>query len=173
MPSIKKQQTVTELTEKAARSESIIFAKYTGLNVAQFTDLRQKIKAAGGEIVVTRNRLINIALGKPEGLINQLQDQLFTLFSYDDPVSPIKVLYEFKKDNEAVQIRAGFFEDKVITADQVDTLSKIPGRTELMGTLARTLQGPAYGLRNVLSAGPQKLALALQAVAQKKQESNA
>jgi len=172
MPSNKNVQVVADLTQKAGKASSIVFAKYTGLSVAQFTTLRQKIIAAGGEIVVARNRLVNVALGKPQGLIDVLEDQLFTLFSYEDAVSAVKALYEFMKDNELVQVKGGYLEEKVLTAAEVDRLSKIPGRLELLGTLVRNLQGPAYGLRTVLNAGPQKLVFALQAVAKQK-ENNA
>ena len=172
MPSNKKVQVVADLKDKAGKANSIVFAKYTGLSVAQFTDLRQKVKEAGGEVVVARNRLVNVALDAPQGLIDILQDQLFTLFSYDDAVSAVKALYEFKKDNETVEVKGGYFEEKVISTADVDRLSKIPSRVELMGTLVRNLQGPAHGLRNVLNAGPQKLVLALQAVAKQK-ENNA
>lgn len=173
MPSQKKFDTVKDLKDKTSRAESIVFAKYTGLNVAQFTKLRQDIRAAGGEIVVTRNRLMNIALGAPEGLKDLLQDQLFTLFSYEDAVSAVKSLYQYIKDNGTVEIKGGYLENKLLTVAEVDRLSKIPGRTELMGALAQSLQSPLYGLRNVLNAGPQKLVLALQAVAEQKKENNA
>lgn len=172
MPSNKNVQVVADLTEKSGKASSIVFAKYSGLSVAQFTALRQKIIAAGGEVVVARNRLVNVALGKPQGLAEMLQDQLFTLFSYEDAVSAVKALYEFIKDNEVVEVKGGYLEEKVLTTAEVDRLSKIPGRLELLGTLARNLQGPAYGLRTVLSAGPQKLVFALQAVAKQK-ENNA
>jgi len=173
MPSQKKYQIVADLQEKSGRAQSIVFAKYTGLSVAQFTDLRQKIKEAGGEIVVARNRLVNVALGAPQGLLDTLQDQLFTLFSYEDAVSAVKALYEYIKENEILEVKGGYFENKVLTTADVDRLSKVPSRTELMGMLVQRLQNPAYGLRNVLSAGPQKLVFALQAVAKQKEENNA
>lgn len=173
MPSQKKYDTVKDLTDKSGRAKSIIFAKYTGLNVAQFTKLRQDIRSAGGEIVVARNRLMNLALGAPEGLKDLLQDQLFTLFSYEDAVSAVKSLYQYIKENGTVEVKGGYFEDKLLTVAEVDRLSKIPSRLELMGMLVQRLQNPVYGLRNVLNAGPQKLALALQAVAEQKKENNA
>ncbi len=169
MPSKQNKQEVAELKKKVEQSESVIFAKYTGLTVMQFNELRRRIKEAGGEIVVAKNRLVNLALGAPQGLADLLQDQLFTLFSYDDPVSAIKELYKFKDDNEAVEIRGGWFEEKVLATNDVDQLSKIPGKTELLGQLVRGIQGPIYGLRNSLSAGPQNLVFALQALAKQKE----
>lgn len=168
MPSAKKLQTVDQLKEKVARAESITFAQYTGLNVKQMTELRRRIKAAGGEVMIARNRLVNVALGTPAGLADKLQDQLLTLFAYTDPVSALKELTAFVKENELPVIKAGFFENKVLDAAQVEQLSKTPSKPELVGMLLRTLQGPGYGLRNVMEAGPRNLVYALNAIADKK-----
>lgn len=173
MPSDKKKQVVADLQDKLKKSKSVVFAKYTGLSVPQQNELRAKVKEAGGEITIARNRLVNIALGKPEGLAHMLQDQLFTLMSYEDAVAGIKALYEFIEDQGVVEVKGGFYEDQVIDASKVDALSKIPGRDELMAALLRNLQGPAYGLRGSLANGAERLSWALKAVADKKQEANA
>lgn len=170
MPSQKKLQVVADLQDKISKSKSVVFAKYTGLSVAQQTELRAKVKEAGGEITIARNRLVNVALGKPAGLADMLQDQLFTLFSYEDAVGAIKALYAFIEDKGVVEVKGGYFEDKVIDTKQVDVLSKIPGRNELMAMLLRNLQGPAYGLRGSLANGAERLSWALKAVADKKQQ---
>lgn len=173
MPSDKKKQIVADLETKIKKSKSVVFAKYTGLNVTNQNELRAQVKEAGGEITIARNRLVNIALGKPEGLAQMLQDQLFTLFSYDDAVGGIKALYKFIEDKGVVEVQGGYFENQVISKDKVDALSKIPGRSELMATLIRNLQGPAYGLRQSLANNSERLAWALKAVADKKEEAKA
>lgn len=172
MPSDKKVKAVAELQEKANQAKSVFFANYAGLNVKQQQQLRREIKAAGGEIVIAKNRLVNIALGKPAGLAERLTDQLFTLFSFTDEVAPLKALTKFISENEKPVIRAGFFEGKVMTDKEVVTLSKIPGKEELVAKMLRTIQGPAYGLRNVLEAGPRNLVYALQAIKTKKEQGN-
>jgi len=172
MPSTQKIQVVADLQSKAAKSQSIVFAKYSGLTVAQMQELRSMVKAAGGEISVARNRLVNIALDKPAGLGEKLQDQLLTLFSYVDPVSPVKALYKFIEANELPEVKAGYMDNKVLEINQVDSLSKMATKDEMIGTLLRTIMGPARGFRNVLEAGPRNLTYALSAIA-KKQEENA
>lgn len=169
MPSQKKQTVVADLQEKAARAKSIAFAKYTGLNVTKINALRAAVKQAGGEIIIARNRLVNIALGKPAGMDEMLQDQLFTLFSYEDAVSALKALSEFIDANEKPEIKGGFFENKVMSVAEVEKLAKMPSKPELVGMLLRQLQAPAYGLRNVLEAGPRNLVFALKAIENKKQ----
>ena len=171
MPNQRNQQVVKDLQEKVQKSQSIVFAKYSGMSVAQQMELRSQVKEAGGEITIARNRLVNIALGKPEGLTEQLQDQLFALMSYVDPVSPVKALYKFIEANELPEVKAGFFENRVLSVEEVDSLSKMPTKNEMIATLLRTIKGPANGLRNVLAAGPQNLVFALQAVANKQEGS--
>ncbi len=167
MPSQAKIQAVAELQEKLARAKSVVFAKYSGLDVSQQTKLRRAVKEAGGEIVITRNRLLNIALGKPEGLAGVLQDQLLTLFSYEDEVSALKAMTKFMADNDLPEIKGGWLEAKLLSVAEVETLSKVPGRSELITMLLQRLQGPAYGLRNVLEAVPGSLVRVLTAVANK------
>lgn len=167
MPSQIKVQAVEALQEKLSRAKSVVFAKYSGLNSAQQTKLRRAIKEAGGEILITKNRLLNIALGKPEGLSDVLQDQLLTLFSYEDEVGAVKALAKFIEDNELPEIKGGWMEAKLLSVKDVETLSKTPGKAELIAMLLNRLQGPAYGLRNVLEAVPGNLVRVLNAIATK------
>lgn len=172
MPSNKKVQAVSSLKQQVEKAKSIFFANYAGLNVKQQQELRRQVKAAGGEITIAKNRLVNIALGKPTGLDALLTDQLFTLFSYSDEVSALKALTKFADDNSKPVIRAGFFEGKVMTEKEVIALSKTPGKEELIATLLRTIKGPAYGLRNVLEAAPRNLVYALNAIQEQKAKQN-
>lgn len=167
MPNNAKTTLVTQLQDQVGRAKSVVFAKYTGMNVAQQVTLRQEIKKAGGEISVAKNRLVNIALGKRDGLTEMLQDQLFTLFSYEDEVGAVKALAKFIEKNEKPEIIGGFMEDRVLSAKEVESLSKMPGRNELVAMLLNRLQGPAHGLRNVVEAVPASLVRVLNAVATK------
>lgn len=167
MPNANKVQKVASLNDQVARAKSIVFAKYTGMDVSAQVKLRQAVKNAGGEISVSKNRLVNIALGKKDGLTEMLQEQLFTLFSYEDEVKAVKALTKFISENEKPQIVGGFMEDRVLSAKEVDILSKTPGREELIVKLLQTLKGPAYGLRNVVEAVPGSLVRVLNAIATK------
>ncbi len=167
MPNAHKVQKVSVLNEQVARAKSIVFAKYTGMDVSAQVKLRQLVKNAGGEITVSKNRLVNIALGKKDGLTEMLQEQLFTLFSYEDEVKAVKALTKFISENEKPEIVGGFMEDRVLSAAEVDVLSKTPGREELIVKLLQTLKGPAYGLRNVVEAVPASLVRVLNAIATK------
>lgn len=169
MPNQQKVNAVADLQGRVQKAKSVVFAKYTGMNVLQQQTLRQAVKAAGGEVTIAKNRLLNIAFGKPEGLAPLLQDQVLTVFSYEDEVGAVKALAKYVKDNEMPEIRGGFFENRVIDRTGVESLAKLPGRAELVVKLMQALQSPAYGLRNVVEAVPRNLVYALQAIATKKQ----
>lgn len=169
MPNNAKQAVVADLQEKAGRAKSVVFANYTGMNVAQQVKLRQQVKKAGGEVAVAKNRLVNIALGKKPGMTEMLEEQLMTLFSYEDEVGAVKALAQFIKDNEKPVIVGGVLEDRVISAKEVEALSKMPGKSELVAMLLNRLQTPGQNLRNVFEAVPASLVRVLNAVASKQQ----
>jgi large subunit ribosomal protein L10 len=168
MPNQQKVAAIADLQTRIQKSKSVVFAKYTGMNVLQQQTLRQAIKAAGGEVTIAKNRLLNIAFGKPEGLAPLLEDQILTVFSYEDEVNAVKALAKYVKDNEMPEIRGGFFENKVIDRSAVTRLAQLPGRSELVVKMLQAMQSPAYGLRNVIEAVPRNLVYALQAIASKK-----
>jgi large subunit ribosomal protein L10 len=90
------------------------------------------------------------------------------VFSYADPVAPVKALFDFQKKNEKLTIKQGFMDGAVLSQAEVVSLSKLPSKTELIAKLLMILKTPGTNLVNVLNAGPRNLVYALNAVAQKK-----
>ena len=164
MPNQKNQQQVELLQEKVAKAKSAVVVDYSGTTVNDQTKLRSALRATGGEIVVTKNTLIDIAFGKGK-LTESLQGMNAVVFSFQDEVATIKELFKFHKDSEKLTIKQGMLADKVLSVDEVESLSKLPGKAELIATLISRIQGPTYGLVNVLQAGPRNLVYALQAIA--------
>jgi large subunit ribosomal protein L10 len=171
MPNKKNIASLADLKEKVAKAKSIVLMNYTGLTVAQQTKLRVEVKAAGGEFIVAKNTLVNLALNKPE-LKDALGGQTGVLFSYTDEISALKKLVEFAKANEKPELKMGVMTDKVLSNAEVMELSKLPSKEQLIGMLMARLQGPAYGMVNVLTAGMKNLVYALNALKSKKEVSN-
>lgn len=167
MPNKHNQAQVALLTEKVAKAQSVAIIDYSGTTVNQQVKLRQEIKEAGGEVLVTKNTLIDIAVGKGK-LTDSLQGMNAIVFSYSDPVAAIKKLFAFQKDTEKLQIKQGYMDDKVLSIKEVENLSKLPGKNELIAMLMNVLKAPGSGLVNVLNAAPRDLVYALKAVAEKK-----
>lgn len=166
MPNQKNQQMVQSLKDKIAKAKSLAIVDYSGTSANDQIKFRQSIVEAGGEVLVTKNTLIDIAIGKGK-LSESLEGMNAIVFSNEDAVSAIKALFTFHKDEEKLEIKQGFMDDKVLSANEVESLSKLPSKTELISMLIRTLQGPATGMVNVLKANQRDLVYALKAIAEK------
>ncbi len=166
MPNQKNLDIVKTLKEKLEEAKSVVLFDYSGTSVKEQVELRNKIKEAGGEILVTKNTLIGIAIGKDE-MKDALAGMNAIVFAYEDEVAPIKALFEFHKESEKLEIKKGLMEDKVLSVQEVEALSKLPSKTELIATLIARIKGPGQGLVNVLTAGPRDLVSVLNQVASK------
>ena len=163
----KKTQVVQELTEKLKKAKSLVLTDYTGLSVPQQQKLRNQVKKAGGEFIVTKNTLLRLALDKSSltsnlsPLASNLIGPTATLFAFEDEIAPIKALAEFSQEFELPKIKTGFFEGKMIEKEAILELAKIPSRKELQAQLVYTINSPINELVNVLSADMRKLILVL------------
>lgn len=166
MPNKHNQQQVALIQEKLAKAKSVVIVDYAGTSVNDQVKLRNQIKKAGGEMLVTKNTLIDVAAGKGR-LIDSLTGMNAIVFSYQDEVATIKEIFAFQKETEKLNIKQALLEDKVLSPSEVESLSKLPSKKELIATLISRLQGPSYGLVNVLQAGSRNLVYALKAIASK------
>lgn len=167
MPNKHNQQQVEIIQEKLSRAKSVAVVDYSGTNVKEQVELRSSLMDAGSEMFVTKNTLIDIAAGKGK-LTDSLSGMNAIVLCYEDAVAGLKKLFEFQKKTNKLTIKQGLYEDRVMSASEIETLSKLPSKEELISTLISRLQGPAYGLVNVLKAGQRDLVYALKAVAEKK-----
>jgi large subunit ribosomal protein L10 len=159
-----KKQVVAEIADKFRASKSTIIVDYRGLNVAEVTELRKQLREAGVEFKVYKNTLTRRALAEVglEGLDEVLTGPNAIAFSNDDVVAPAKILNEFAKTHEALEIKAGIIEGNVATVEEVKALANLPSREGLLSMLLSVLQAP---IRN--------FALVTKAVAEKKEEQGA
>jgi len=172
MPNKHNQEQVKILQEKLALAKSAVIVDFAKTTVNDQTKLRTSLREAGGEMFVTKNTLIDIAVGKGK-VSESLEGMNAIIFSFQDEVAAIKKLFAFHKDTEKLDIKQGVMGEQVLSIKEVEALSKMPGKSELLATLIRTLNGPASGLVNVLQAGTRNLVYALSAIAKKKTEATA
>jgi large subunit ribosomal protein L10 len=156
-----KQQSVEEIASKLRGSVTTVVADYRGLNVAQVTELRKQLREAGIEFQVLKNSLVRRATASAE--LTEL-DEILTgptaiAFSKDDAVAPAKILNGFAKKNEALKLKGGVVEGRVVGVDQIKALADLPSREGLLSMLLSVLQAP---MRN--------FALSVKAVADKKEQ---
>lgn len=164
-----KKQIVEEIKEKISKAKSIAFVDFRGLNVEKDTKLRQEFKKNGGEYKVYKNRLVLLALNQL-GITNceeLLQGTNAMVFSYDDEVAAQKVLYKAIEDDKILSVKFGIIDNKVVDADEIEKLSKLPSKNVLVAKLLSVLSSPATKLVNVLSAPTRGLVVALSQIAEK------
>lgn len=166
MPNKHNQEQVEILKEKLARAKSVAIVDYSGTSVNDQVKLRNELKAAGGEIFVTKNTLIDIVIGKGK-VSASLEGMNAIVLSFQDEVSAIKALFNFHKDNDKLSIKQGLVENKVLSPEEVENLSQLPGKNELISMLLARLNSPGQGLVNVLKATQRDLVYVLKAIADK------
>lgn len=170
MPSQSNQNRVAEIEKKVSQAKSFAIVDYAGTTVNEQVDLRRGLKAANSEMFVTKNTLINVVTGGK--LKTDLEGMNAIVLSYDDEVAGLKALVTWHEDKEKLTVKGGMVGEQVLSADEVKALSKLPGKKEMIVTLISRVQGPAYGLVNVLNAGMRNLVYVLKAVEDKQASAN-
>lgn len=155
-----KEQVIEELHEKMAKAKAAIVAEPRGLNVATVTELRKKLRDAKVDYRVVKNTLAaRAAKGTPvESVAEKFVGPTALVMSYDDVVTPAKLLAEFMKDRENFTIRGAIIEGKTVDAKAVHALAKLPGLQELRGQIAAMIAQPATQLARMIGAPGQQLA---------------
>lgn len=169
MDRAQKKDMVEQLGQIFAESGSVVVTRYSGLSVAEMTDLRSRFGAAGAQFKVIKNRLAKIALeNSGHGAARDLFVDPTGIAYGSDPVAPAKVAADFAKQNQKLIIIGGFLGETMLDDNGVKALAAIPSLDELRAQLvrvlnapasmlARTLNAPASGLANVLDAYRRKL----------------
>jgi large subunit ribosomal protein L10 len=160
------------LTDLMRDAQGLILADFSGLTVAQANDLRGKCRAGGVEFRVVKNRLARRAAAEVDAsaLDALLKGPTGIAFGMQGPVEPAKILVDFAKDNEKLQIKGGFLDGAVLSPDQVTALSKVPTRMELLAMIARGFQAPVANFVGVLHGLTSKMVRTFDAVAKQKAE---
>lgn len=158
MPSEKvlenKKAMVKQLTERLQNAQAGVLADYRGLTVEQDTELRRKLREANVEYTVLKNSIIRFAAKEVglEDLDSVLEGPTAIATSNDDVISPAKVLCDFAKGNDLLEIKAGFVEGKVISIDEVKQYASIPSKEVLISKMMGSLQSPISKLARTLQA---------------------
>ncbi|MBO4941477.1 MAG: 50S ribosomal protein L10 [Clostridia bacterium] len=158
MPSEKvlesKKAVVAALIERLKGAQAGVIADYRGLTVAQDTELRAKLREAGVEYTIVKNTLTRFAANEVglDALDPVLHGPTALATSSTDVVAPAKVLVEFAKANEQLEIKAGFVDGKVIDANEVKVYASIPSKEVLISKMMGSLQAPIGSLVRTLDA---------------------
>ncbi len=156
MPSEKildaKKAQVAQIVEVLKGATTGVLVDYRGLTVEEDTKLRNDLRAAGVHYFVVKNTLLRLA-AKETG-IDGLDDVLHgptALAVSEDAVAPAKVLADFAKENEKMQLKSGFMDGKVISMDELQQLAKTPNKETLIAKIMGSLNSPISGLARLLN----------------------
>jgi large subunit ribosomal protein L10 len=165
MDRAEKTQFLEKLTDRFGRAPIAVLTDYRGLDVAQITALRARIRAADGEYLVAKNTLTRLALDDATAaqLAPMLTGPTAIAFGFSDAVALAKAVQGFAKENEKLTIKGAVFEGDVLAADRVEQIAAMPGRDELRATFLNLLMTPATQLVRVLVAPAQDFARVLDA----------
>lgn len=157
MPSAKvleeKKVAVSNLTEDLKNAVAGVLVDYRGITVEQDTELRRKFREAGVEYKIVKNSLLRFAskeVGLDE-LDSVLHGPTAIAFHREDMVAPAKILADYAKTNEVIEIKSGFMEGKVISIDEIKTLAATPSKDVLIAKIMGSLNAPVSALARLLN----------------------
>lgn len=169
----KKEQIVAELVEKIDSSNGLVFADYQGLTHKQLESLKKELKKLDSTIVVTKNSLVKLSLGKSKNFADfkdnaGLDRPTAALLLRGDIVEPLKKLQKAIKEFGLPKIKFGILEGQALDETQVLRIASLPNRETLLAQFVGTLNSPIQGLVVTLNGTIQKFVMTLNAIAQNK-----
>ncbi len=168
-----KKQLVEEVEAKLAKSSALYLVDYLGLTVEEITELRQMFRAEKVYFKVLKNTLVKRALSKRSmaPMDEYLTGPTAVVISLGDDIAPAKIIIDFakKQKNNLPKLKAGVLGGKVYNNKEVEQISKLPNKKELLGMLASALNAPITKLAGTLQALVTQVAYAVNAVKEKKE----
>jgi large subunit ribosomal protein L10 len=153
MNKTEKSGVVAELTKRLSGSKTIYVTDFTGLPVKHMTTLRRKLRGVGVGYAVVKNTLAARALGEAKitGLDDVLAGATGLVFAGADPVGAAKILAEYHKEFQQPTVKAGLFDGKRITAQEVGRLATLPSREAMLAQLGGAFQAPLQGFLGAMN----------------------
>jgi len=169
-----KEQAVAELKERIEASNIAILSTFSGIDAEEATTLRKQLRESNVTFKVYKNTLAKRALDdlKLSGAVPYMEGPTAWAFC-DDPVTPAKILKDFGKDVEFVQMSGGILDGKVVGSDQLNVLASLPSRDALLAQVVGTIAAPLRNLVGTLHAVPRNMVNVLDQIRKQKEEGEA
>lgn len=166
---VQKENLVKDLSEKIKAGKVMIFSDYAGTNVNKMQGLREELRKTGSSYKIAKKKLIELAFEKA-GIkvdVKNMKGQIGVAIGEADEVSSAKALTKFAKENEKFKILEGVLENKLISAEEVMELAKLPSKEDLLAKLVGVINAPVSGFVNVLAGNIRNLIGVLKAIGEK------
>jgi len=162
-----KEIAVSEIQERFTRMSSAVFVDFTGMTVAELSNLRGKFRERGVEYKVLKNTLVKKALEGQSfvgGLSGALKGATGVAWSFEEPSAAARVVKDFVKENEKLKIKGGLMDGAVLDAKAVENqLASLPSKDEARALLLATFNAPAESFVRLINAPGQNFAYLLEA----------
>lgn len=164
-----KKEAIDALHEKFSRAKVAVITGYTGINVEQITELRRKLSQSQVEYRVVKNTLARKAVEGTslEPLKDHFVGPVGIALGYDDVVVPAKVLHEFSKTQDKLQLKVGVLDGRLLKQADIKALATLPSLNSLRAKMVGLLQAPASRMVGVLAAPGGQIARVLKAKSEK------
>tara|TARA_A100000164_G_scaffold342048_1_gene339269 strand:+ start:71 stop:592 length:522 start_codon:yes stop_codon:yes gene_type:complete len=165
-----KEDLVAELNTTFEETTMVVVTHYSGLTVAEMSDLRGRMRDSGASFKVTKNRLTRLALKDTKfEILNDLFKGPTAIAYSNDPVAAAKVSVEFSKQNNKLVVLGGCSGSEVLDAEGVKALAALPSLDQLRGKIVGLLQAPATKVVQVVQAPGAQFARILSAYSKKRE----
>ena len=143
---------VAEISELLDGAQSAVLVDYRGLTVEQDTKLRKQLREAGITYKVYKNTMVNFAVKGTdfEGLSAHLEGPTAIAVSKDDATAPARILYNFSKEAEALELKAGVVEGTYYDTEGIKVIATTPSRDELLAKFLGSIQSPITNFARVI-----------------------
>jgi len=155
MKKSEKDQIIAEVAEEISKASGMFFTDFSGISVEHITAVRREFRKAGCGYRVAKNTLIIKALervGGYETVADKLVGPTGIAFGYEDALAPAKIIKQFNEKSGKLQAKVCVVEKQVFDGSQLEVLSKLPGRKELIAGIIGGVQAPAQGIVGAISA---------------------
>lgn len=148
-----KQSIVEELKAKLSSAQSGVVVDYRGVTVEEDTALRKSMREAKVDYCVVKNTLLNFAVKgtEYEGISPFLEGPTAIAFGVEDPIAPAKVLGDFIEKQKKITVKTGFIDGKVVDVAEIEKISKLPTKEELLAKAFGSMKAPITNLARVLN----------------------
>lgn len=165
-----KQEVFNELVEVLSNSEAVYLTKYTGMSVADISNLRKEFRKQGVTYKVYKNTIVRKAMEKVGGfdeIYSQLEDQTAYAFMSGDNSVPAKVLKDFLKKGDKPAFRGAIVDGSLYGAEKLDALASMKSKDEVLGDIVGLLLSPIQNVVGALQSQGSTIAGAIQQIAEK------
>lgn len=170
-----KNEIIASVSEKIKKSNALFLMNYSGVTVAEVSELRREFRKEKIEYRVFKNTLVKRAIdgtGKYVQLKDQFQGMVSCAFGYEDAVAPAKIIKKFIEKNKKMEFKACCIEDTFYPGSKLEEIALLPSKTQIIAGILGSLQSPISGIVGAINAVMRDLVGVIEAIEKKKQENN-